>query len=125
MYLSAIMTTHHYDSLKDFYPYYLSQHRDFRCRLFHFIGTALVICLFAIAIASQRWVFLLAMPVAGYGLSWMGHFIFEKNKPAAFSKPLFSLACDFIMFWHIITGQIGTKMKAAERIYPQTATENQ
>ena len=105
-----------FTSIKEFYPYYLTQHREWRCRTLHFTGTAIVIALFIATIATQTWWLLLAMPVTGYGFSWTGHFLFEKNKPAAFHNPLYSLACDFIMFWHIITGQIGAKLKQAEEL---------
>jgi len=108
-----------FNSVKEFYPYYLTQHREFKCRTLHFIGTGCVIALFIIALATQNWWLLMVMPLVGYGFAWTGHFLFEKNKPAAFHNPLYSLACDFIMFWHIISGQIGGKLKEAEKLYPQ------
>lgn len=108
-----------FKSIKEFYPFYLTQHRDIKCRTFHFIGTGIVIALFIAMLIFQKWWFLLLLPLAGYGFAWTGHFLFEKNKPAAFNNPLYSLACDFIMFWHIITGQISTKIKEAEKQYPQ------
>ena len=113
------METLHFSSIKEFYPFYLTQHRDLKCRTFHFIGTAIVICLFISAFVFQKWWLILLMPVAGYGFAWTGHFMFEKNKPAAFKNPWYSLACDFIMFWHIMTGQISSKIKEAEKQYPQ------
>lgn len=113
------MDTLHFNSIKEFYPYYLTQHREFRCRMLHFTGTGLVIGILAAAVATQTWWLLLLLPVVGYGFAWTGHFLFEKNKPAAFKNPLWSLACDFIMFWHILTGQIGDKIKAAEKAFPQ------
>ena len=109
----------HFNSVKEFYPYYLTQHREFRCRTLHFIGTGLVIALFITMLATQKWWLLIAIPITGYGFAWTGHFLFEKNKPAAFHNPLYSLACDFIMFRHIITGQISAKIKEAEKLYPE------
>ena len=53
------------------------------------------------------------MPLAGYGFAWFGHFMIEKNKPATFKYPFYSLASDFIMFWHILTFQINDKLKEA------------
>lgn len=79
------------------------------------MGTGLVIGLFIYALVAQRWTMLWLLPLAGYGFAWVGHFFFEKNKPATFVYPLFSLASDFIMFWHILTGQISQKLAAAER----------
>ena len=77
----------------------------------HFIGTLLLfVCLLA-GIISGRWILLVLIPVVGYGFAWFGHYFFEKNKPATFTYPLYSLGSDFVMFWHILTGQVGKKMK--------------
>lgn len=103
-----------FKSIGEFYPYYLLQHRGFACRMFHFAGTGLVILLFILAVALQKWWLLLLMPLAGYGFAWTGHFLFEKNKPAAFGNPFYSLICDFIMFRDILTGKIGEKIAEAE-----------
>ncbi len=108
-----------FNSVSEFYPYYLTQHREFRCRTLHFIGTGLVIGIFLAAIITQTWWLFLVIPVVGYGFAWTGHFLFERNKPAAFNNPLYSLACDFIMFWHIITGQITKKIAEAEKLHPE------
>jgi len=59
---------------------------------------------------------LFLLPVVGYAFAWVGHFVFEKNKPATFKYPLFSLASDFIMSYHFYTGQIDTKIEEAKRI---------
>jgi hypothetical protein len=95
-----------FGSIGEFYPFYLSQHTSRINRRFHFIGTAMVILLAAVAAVSGRpWV-LVALPVAGYGLAWFGHFVFEKNKPATFQYPFFSLVCDFVMFRDMLRGRI-------------------
>ncbi|MFL6648858.1 MAG: Mpo1-like protein, partial [Sulfurifustaceae bacterium] len=49
---------------------------------------------------------LLVLPFAGYGFAWVGHFGFEKNKPATFEYPFYSLACDFVMFRDMLIGRI-------------------
>ena len=92
-------------TLKEFYPYYLSEHQNPTSRKLHFIGTALffVILIAAIASESYRWIF--AVPVVGYGFAWVGHFFFEKNKPATFKYPFFSLASDFKLFFEILLGK--------------------
>jgi hypothetical protein len=105
-----------YQTLSEFYPYYLTEHRNATSRRLHFIGTALLILLLVYAIATSKWLLLLAVPVVGYGFAWVGHFFFERNKPATFKYPLFSLMSDFIMFWHILTGQIGEKLRAASEL---------
>ncbi len=93
-------------SFGDFYPYYLSEHRDSTCRRLHFVGTALVIGLLAYAVTTGQWAWLWLLPVVGYGFAWVGHFFFEKNKPATFQYPLYSLLGDFVMFRDILTGRI-------------------
>ena len=103
-----------YKTLSEFYPYYLTEHQDAISRALHFIGTGgfLFICIYAVL--TQTWWLLLLAPICGYGFAWVGHFVFEKNKPATFVYPAFSLASDFIMFFHIITFQIGRKLKEAK-----------
>jgi hypothetical protein len=104
--------THHtpasgrFASFRDFYPYYLSEHRDRTCRRLHFVGTALVLIVLATAALTRNpWLLLLA-PLAGYGFAWLGHFRFEKNRPATFTHPFYSLAADFVLFRDMLTGRI-------------------
>lgn len=99
-------TTGRFRSFRDFYPYYLSEHSDRTCRRLHFVGTALVIVVLLYAIVTGRYLALLALPVIGYGFAWVGHFFFEKNKPATFQHPLYSLIGDFRMFGDILVGRI-------------------
>lgn len=90
----------------EFYPYYLSEHRNPTCRRLHFVGTSLVIFFLALAIGRGSWLLLLAVPVAGYGFAWAGHYLFEKNRPATFQHPLYSLLGDFVMFRDMILGKV-------------------
>jgi hypothetical protein len=106
-------TERQYKSLKEFYPYYLTEHQHPISRGLHYIGTGIVIVLFFLSIIRLDWRLFVAIPLAGYGFAWFGHAVFEKNKPATFTYPLWSLASDFIMFWHITTGQIGEKIAEA------------
>jgi hypothetical protein len=91
---------------RDFYPFYLSEHRDPRSRRLHVIGTALVILTLLGALLTERYVWLWMLPVLGYGFAWVGHFFFEKNRPATFRHPLYSLAGDFVMFRDVLIGRI-------------------
>jgi hypothetical protein len=94
-----------YQSLKEFYPFYLTEHSNSTSRVLHFIGTGLVLVILLTAIIQQRWLMLVAIPFVGYGFAWVGHFFFEKNKPATFQYPGYSLASDFILFFHLLIGK--------------------
>ncbi|MBS1496372.1 MAG: DUF962 domain-containing protein [Bacteroidetes bacterium] len=103
-----------YKTFASFYPYYLTEHSDSSNRTLHFLGTLGLIIILILAIVLQKWWMLALIPVCGYGFAWVGHFFIEKNKPATFTYPLYSLASDFVMFWHIITGQINKKLEEAK-----------
>lgn len=90
----------------DFYPFYLSEHRDPTSRRLHVIGTGLVIATVIAALGLQRFALLWLIPLLGYGFAWVGHFFFERNKPATFKHPFYSLAGDFVMFKDVVTGRI-------------------
>lgn len=105
------MADKEYKNLKEFWPFYLSEHADVRNRTLHFIGTGIVIGLVVTAIVTANPWFLLGAPFAGYGFAWVGHFKVEKNRPATFTYPFMSLISDFIMFFYIATGQIGKQME--------------
>jgi hypothetical protein len=102
-----------YKTFWSFYPYYLTEHADSKNRVLHFIGTSLLIIAFFAGIIMRKWWLFALVPVLGYGFAWVGHFFIEKNRPATFTYPLYSLGADFVMFWHILTGQIDKKMKEA------------
>lgn len=93
-------------SFADFYPFYLSQHSTRMCRRLHFIGAvgAIVVVVLALTVISPWW--LLLAPVIGYGCAWGGHFAFEKNRPATFGHPWYSLAGDGLMFWQMLSGRL-------------------
>lgn len=95
-----------YKSQKEFYPFYLQEHTNNISRRLHFIGTSLLLCILVYALASQTWNLLFTIPVVGYGFAWVGHAFFEKNKPATFTYPLFSLMSDFVMFKDILIGKV-------------------
>lgn len=105
------MTEKKFTSLKEFYPFYLSEHRNLTSRILHFIGTALVVLSFITAILFHDFRFFVAIPFLGYGFAWVGHFFFEKNKPATFKYPAYSLASDFILFWDLLSGKQSFKAK--------------
>jgi hypothetical protein len=106
-----------YGSYEEFWPFYVSQHRAASTRWLHFVGTSLVILIAGIGLAvSPRW--LLAMPFAGYGFAWLAHFAFEKNRPATFTYPWWSLRGDFRMFRLMLLGRMGPEIDRADRLHP-------
>lgn len=109
------MKEREYKSWNEFYPYYLTEHANSTNRAFHFTGTLLVLFLLGFGLATGRYILLLAIPIAGYGFAWIGHFFIEKNRPATFTYPLWSLASDFVMFYHIISFQISDKLASAKK----------
>lgn len=94
-----------YSSLKEFYPYYLTEHQNPTSRVLHFIGTGLVLVVLGVSLVMAKYIWLAAIPVIGYGFAWVGHFFFEKNKPATFSYPFYSLASDFLLFFDLLRGK--------------------
>jgi len=95
-----------YSSFREFYPFYLHEHSDVQCRRMHFAGSTLVLAVIVLAIVSGNAWWLLLAPVAGYGFAWIGHFVFEKNRPATFTHPLYSLMGDWVMYWQILRGKV-------------------
>jgi len=93
-------------SFREFYPFYLGEHSDRRCRRLHFVGSTLVLLVVLLAIISGRLVWLWLAPVAGYGFAWIGHFVYEKNRPATFRHPLYSLMGDWVMYWQVWRGRV-------------------
>jgi len=100
------MAAAHYDSFAAFYPYYLAQHDKRSCRRAHFIGTTLALACIVQAIVRMNAWWLLAALVCGYGGAWIGHFFYEKNRPATFGYPWYSFRADWIMYWQMLTGKL-------------------
>ena len=98
--------TKEYTSFKSFYPFYLSQHSNPIARKLHYVGTSLVIVLLVSVLISGQLKGLLLLPVLGYAFAWVEHFFFEKNKPATFTYPLYSLLADFVMLYEALSGKL-------------------
>lgn len=95
-----------FNSFAEFYPFYLGEHANRTCRRLHFIGSSLVILTLLVALATGRMNWLWLMPLFGYGFAWAGHYLFEKNRPATFQHPLYSLAGDWVMYAQMLRGKI-------------------
>ena len=104
--MAANSAAHSFASFREFYPYYLGEHSNVICRRLHFVGSSLAVLLVMAAIITGRnWLFGAAV-VSAYGLAWIGHFVFEHNRPATFKHPLYSLIGDFAMARDILVGRI-------------------
>ena len=109
--MSALPTTTAVDprsfkSFAEFYPFYLSEHRDRTCRRLHFVGCTLGLACLAMLVFTGQWRWLGYGLLCGYAFAWLGHFVFEKNKPASFKRPLYSFMGDWAMYRDIWAGRI-------------------
>ena len=95
----------------EFWPYYLSEHAKPATRALHFAGTGAGLVLLLIALMSGHYWLLLVALVCGYGPAWIGHYFVEKNRPATFRHPLWSLIADFRMFFFFVTGRLGAELR--------------
>jgi hypothetical protein len=109
-------TPHEFRSFEEFWPYYVSQHSNATCRALHFAGTTLAFGCLAASPALPP--LLAAAPVVGYGLAWIGHFVFEKNVPATFGHFAWSLRSDMRMWRLMLTGRMGPEVDRALQLYP-------
>ena len=101
------------ETYADFWPYYLQEHAKPATRRLHFIGTGLAVSAIVAAVVTGRaWLGGIAL-LAGYGPAWFAHFVIEKNRPATFTYPLWSLFSDFRMAFTWITGRLGQELDRA------------
>lgn len=104
--MSATPEVRRFASFAEFYPFYLAEHSNRISRRLHFIGsTGVLLCVVLLFITRNPW-WLLAIPLCGYGFAWLGHFAFEKNRPATFKHPIYSLIGDWVMYKDLLTGRI-------------------
>lgn len=99
-----------FTTFSEFYPYYLQEHADPICRTMHYIGTFSSMVMLGVAIVIHP-LWLLTVPVAGYGFAWLAHGFVEKNKPATFTYPLWSLMGDYKMLWSWLTGRLDAQLE--------------
>ncbi|MEJ8568997.1 DUF962 domain-containing protein [Elongatibacter sediminis] len=95
-----------FSNFGEFYPYYLAEHSNRTCRRLHFVGTTLILFVIGWAVWARQPLWLLLVPVVGYGFAWVGHFFFEKNRPATFTYPLYSLMGDWVMWKDVLVGKV-------------------
>ena len=102
-------------SYAEFWPHYLRAHRDPRTRAAHYVGTLAGLALFVLALLLRDWQLLVAAPLVGYGCAWLGHGIFEGNRPATFGHPLWSFYSDFRMLALFLQGGLAGAIEEANR----------
>jgi hypothetical protein len=98
--------TSRFRSFGEFYPFYLSEHENRASRRLHFAGTTIALLLILAAVARGAPRLLLLALLQGYALAWIGHFFFEKNRPATFRHPLYSFVGDWRMWWDVLRGRV-------------------
>ena len=103
-------------SFEEFWPFYVAQHSRPATRRLHFAGTTMVLAALALGLAVSPW-WILAAPVLGYGPAWVGHFFVERNRPATFTYPLWSVRGDFRMYRLMLLGRMGPEVQRALQMY--------
>jgi len=100
-----------HESFAAFWPHYLREHSRPATRALHYAGTSLVVLLALAAAFLRQWWLLAALPIAGYGFAWASHFLVERNRPATFTHPAWSLAADFRMWWLWLTFRLRPELE--------------
>jgi hypothetical protein len=99
------MAENNIKNFTEFYQFYLTEHSQMMTRIFHFVGTLLIFAVIAFVISNGKTRFLWYVPIFGYGFAWFSHAVFEKNQPATFRHPLWSLISDFKLFFELLIGK--------------------
>lgn len=102
-----------YTTFAEFWPFYLREHSKPATRALHYVGTSLVVALAGYALLMGEWLWLIALPLAGYFFAWLAHFTIEKNRPATFTYPIWSLFADFRMWWLWLSGGLKAELERA------------
>lgn len=102
-----------HDSFSAFWPFYLREHAQPMTRVWHYVGSTLALIVLVSALLTQTWLLLLAVPVSGYFFAWVSHAFVERNKPATFTYPLWSLLADYKMYALFLTGRLGPELEKA------------
>ncbi len=93
-------------NFREFWPFYVGEHLDARNRRLHFLGSSAALAFILVAVVSGQPRWLAVAVVAGYALAWIGHFAIERNRPATFRYPIYSLLGDWKMFGLMLTGRM-------------------
>lgn len=104
------MAAHEFKSFDEFWRHYVNEHSRPGTRLLHTAGTVASAALIVLFVTRGRWLWLPVALVPGYGLSWIGHYFVERNTPATFGHPLWSLYSDFKMVALVLTGRMNKEL---------------
>jgi hypothetical protein len=99
-----------FQTYAEFWPFYLGEHAKRSTRVVHYVGTIGSTVALVVALATRDWWLLLAVPFFGYGPAWFSHFFIEKNRPATFQAPVWSLISDYRMCGLFLTGRLGNEL---------------
>lgn len=91
-----------FNTLDEFYHFYLSQHKNKTTQYLHVFGTLGGLIIFVFALYLKNPLVLIFAIFFGYTLAWIGHFFYEKNIPATMKYPLYSFFCDWKMLKDVI-----------------------
>jgi hypothetical protein len=100
-----------FQSFTEFWPFYVAEHSRKGTRFFHFLGTSLLFLFLARGIILHSMLYLIYAVAGAYVLAWFSHFVIEKNRPATFRYPLFSLMGDFKMYALILFGRMNREIE--------------
>lgn len=103
-----------FETLEEFWPYYLAEHQDPVNRNLHFVGSTIGLVCIGKAIKERKPSYLLLGLLGGYGCAWVGHFMIEKNKPATFKYPFKSFISDWLMFGTRISGKLDKELESED-----------
>jgi hypothetical protein len=107
--------TQQINSFEDFWPYYVCAHSHPVNQWLHFIATVSLVPLIVIALLYNPWIALL-IPIFAYSLAWYGHYFVEKNKPATFGHPFWSLLADYRMIQMMCRGQMEAEVQRCKTL---------
>lgn len=107
------MAEREYGTYAEFWPFYLREHSRPATRAFHYVGTALGLACVLYGLSTGNFWWLLGLPLCGYFFAWVSHFTVERNRPATFTYPLWSLVSDFRMFFLFVAGRLEPELRRA------------
>jgi hypothetical protein len=99
-----------FQTYAEFWPFYLGEHAKPSTRAVHYVGSIASVAMLVLALATRNWWLLLAVPFFGYGPAWFSHFFIEKNRPATFQAPVWSLISDYRMCGLFLAGRLGHEL---------------